>query len=181
MLRSLARTHALVIALLLTQLALPAHTAFELTVWPAGRPTPALDLSDLEGQVWNRQRLLGRVVVLNFWATWCEPCRAEMPSLAQLAQQHPPERLVVLAANYQESESKVRRYLDSLPLSLPVLLDRDGLAARSWTRRIFPTTVIIGPDGRARYTLTGEFDWASPDAAKLLEPLLRTASTPRRY
>lgn len=152
-----------------------AFGAFEIKPWPASKAVPALKLTDLDGREWTNQSLRGKVVVLNFWATWCEPCRAEMPSLAALAQKHPPEQLVVLAANYQENDIKIRRYLETVKVGFPILLDRNGDAAKAWTNRIFPTTVVIGPDGKPRHIVTGEYDWNGDAAAKLLAPLLGAA------
>jgi thiol-disulfide isomerase/thioredoxin len=153
----------------------PALASHEITPWPRNKAVPPLALDGLDGQAWNIARHKGKVVVLNFWATWCEPCRAEMPSLNALAQKHPQD-VVVLAVNYQEAEPRIRRYLEAVDIRLPILLDRDGAAAKAWTRRIFPTTVLIDATGKPRLVVTGEYDWAGPDAARLIEPLLRTVS-----
>lgn len=162
----------LAVGLLVPAMALASH---EITPWPRNKAVPALSLAGLDGQPWQLTRLKGRVVVLNFWATWCEPCRAEMPSLNALAQKH-PQSLVVLAVNHQEAEPRIRRFMETVEINVPVLLDRDGAAARAWTRRIFPTTVLIDATGRPRFVVTGEYDWGGPDAARLIEPLLRTVS-----
>ncbi|MBX3657009.1 MAG: TlpA family protein disulfide reductase [Ramlibacter sp.] len=155
---------------------LAGRAASEVRPWPAGRRAPPLALGGLDGRPWRLSDLKGRVVVLNFWATWCEPCRAEMPSLQFLAQRHAQDgRLVVLAVNYQEHEARVRRFLEATGLQLSVALDRDGAAAKAWTRRIFPTTVIIDASGRPRFTVTGEYDWAAADADRLIAPLLKAA------
>jgi thiol-disulfide isomerase/thioredoxin len=143
----------------------------EITPWK-GAGTPALSLSALDGTAWQLGAQKGRVVVVNFWATWCEPCKAEMPSLQALAERFGPEKLVVVGVNYQENEMRIQRYLATSPVKFTILLDRDGAAAKAWTRRIFPTTVLVGPDGRARTVVTGEFDWAGPEAEKLLRELL---------
>jgi thiol-disulfide isomerase/thioredoxin len=140
--------------------------------WPAERPVPPLGLADLHGRTWDLAALKGRPVLLNFWATWCEPCRAEMPSLDRLARQQANEGLAVFAVNYQEGEARVREFLETLRVSLPVLLDRDGLAARQWTPRVFPSTVLIDRQGQPLSTVIGEFDWGSAEAAALLRPLL---------
>lgn len=150
-----------------------AMANFEIKPWPAGKRVPTLALADIDGREWKANSLRGRVVLLNFWATWCEPCRAEMPALAALAQKHSSDRLVVLAVNYQENETKIRRYLDTVNVGFPVLLDRDGSATKAWTSRIFPTTVVIGVDGKPRHVVTGEYDWNSDAAARLLDPLLQ--------
>ena len=107
------------------------------------KPVPALELTDLDGKPWSLSALRGQVVVLNFWATWCEPCRAEMPSLELLAQRHERDGLSVVAINYQEPLPAIRRFLDAQPFTLPILLDRDGDATSAWTPRVFPSTVLI--------------------------------------
>jgi thiol-disulfide isomerase/thioredoxin len=120
--------------------------------------------------------LHGRPVLLNFWATWCEPCREEMPSLQALARRHESDALAVLMVNYRESESTIRRFLERTPLALPVLLDRDGSAARDWTSRVFPTTVLIDRSGRPRHQVVGAVDWAGDDARQWLRELLAGGS-----
>jgi thiol-disulfide isomerase/thioredoxin len=144
--------------------------------WPAAKPTPPLDLTDLDGKAWTLAALKGRPVVLNFWASWCEPCRAEMPSLELLATRHEKAGLQVLSVNVREPLPTIRRFLELLPFSLPILLDRDGDAASAWTPRVYPTTVLIDRGVVARSSVIGELDWMGAAAAALVEPLLRTPS-----
>lgn len=160
-----------------TTLVLPGHAraAHAVRPWPAGKPTPALTLTDLDGKPWRLSALKGHPVVLNFWASWCEPCRAEMPSLELLASRHEREGLIVLAVNYKEALPAIRRYLEQWPVSLPILLDRDGDAASEWTPRVFPTTVLIGRDGVPRQSVIGELDWMDAAARELVAPLLAPA------
>ena len=136
------------------------------------KPVPALDLADLDGKHWTLPALAGRVVLLNFWATWCEPCRLEMPSLDAVARQHHDGGLVVLAVNYRESTTVIRGFLEHMPYKATILLDADGDAATEWTPRIFPSTVLIGRDGKPTATVLGDLDWASPRPHALLDPLL---------
>ncbi len=149
-----------------------ARAAHVMRPWPATRPTPALDLTDLGGKTWSLASLKGRPVLLNFWASWCEPCRAEMPSLERLAAKHGRTKLVVLTVNYQEPEATIRRFLEARPVALPILLDPEGDAAGLWTPRVFPSTVLIDRTGAAQNTVVGELDWAGPEAHALIEPLL---------
>jgi thiol-disulfide isomerase/thioredoxin len=149
-----------------------ARAAHVVRPWPATRPTPVLELTDLSGKAWSLASLKGRPVLLNFWASWCEPCRAEMPSLERLAAKHGRAKLVVLTVNYQEPEATIRRFLESRPVALPILLDPEGDAAGLWTPRVFPSTVLIDRTGAARSTVVGELDWAGPEAHVLIEPLL---------
>lgn len=145
--------------------------------WPAGRPAPALGLTDLDGKAWNLAALKGQVVLLNFWASWCEPCRAEMPSLELLATQRERDGLTILAVNYKEPLPTIKRFLDVLPFSLPILLDRDGSATGEWTPRVFPTTVLIDREGVPRQSVLGELEWNGPVARELIAPLLARSKT----
>ncbi|HET8744918.1 MAG TPA: TlpA disulfide reductase family protein [Ramlibacter sp.] len=139
--------------------------------WPRKRATPALELAGIDGSAWRLAAARGRPVLLNFWASWCEPCRAEMPALQQLAREHASGGLQVLAVNYRETEGAVRRFVGQTGLELPVLLDREGAAAKAFGVRIFPSTVGIDRRGHARFVVTGEFDWAGTQAARWVAEL----------
>lgn len=140
--------------------------------WPAAKATPALVLPSGPGESRDLASLRGRPVLLNFWASWCPPCVVEMPSLELLATRFEAEGLEVLAINYRETDAAVRRFIDQTSLSLPVLRDRDGGAAKAFGVRIFPTSVAIGRDGRAQFSVTGEVDWMGAQAHRWLAPLL---------
>jgi len=139
--------------------------------WPKGQATPGLALPGFEGPGWSLAEAKGRPVLLNFWASWCEPCRAEMPSLELLAQRHEREGLLVLAVNQRETDAAIRRYLQLMPISLPVLRDLDGSTSRAWGARVLPTTVALGRDGKALFTVMGELDWTGPQARQWTAPL----------
>ncbi len=147
--------------------AAPIHRA-----WPKAQATPPLALADLDGSPWRLAEHRGEVVVLNFWASWCQPCLAELPSLEQLAREHAAKRLSVLAVNFREGEPAIRRFLQRQPLALPVLRDADGDVAKAWAVRIFPTTVVVDRSGRVAFSIVGECDWAGPQAQGWLVPLL---------
>jgi len=151
--------------------------AFQVRPWAAARPAPPLSLTDIDGRTWHLTALQGRAVLLNFWATWCEPCREEMPSLAALSRRHQADPVVVLTVNYQESEPDIRRFLERVPLGLPVLLDRDGSATKAWTPRVFPTTVMIDRGGRPLHQVVGAVDWSGDEASRWLHDLLTSGPT----
>ncbi|HZV91924.1 MAG TPA: TlpA disulfide reductase family protein [Caldimonas sp.] len=133
---------------------------------------PALDLADLDGHRWRLSELAGKVVLLNFWATWCEPCRAEIPSLDALARQERSRGLVILAVNYRETATVIRGFLERTPYRATVLLDADGDAASEWTPRVFPTTVLVDRLGRPVSSVLGDLDWRGAQARDLVDPLL---------
>jgi len=157
--------------LVILAFALPAH-ALELKPWTGGA-TPPLELSDLDGKTHRLADYRGRAVLVNFWATWCEPCRAEMPSFERLRAHLASQRVTVLAVNLAEPEARIRRFLDTMPLGYPVLLDRDGTTARAWQARVLPATYVIAPDGKIRYRHLGELDWSSPEVRELILKLLK--------
>jgi thiol-disulfide isomerase/thioredoxin len=118
------------------------------------------------------------VVLINFWATWCEPCRAEMPTLQQLAEFYGDDKLVVLAVNFKESSRKISQYIQSTGMNLTVLPDVEGEIAKQWGVTVFPTSILIDGKGKPRQRIRGEVDWTGRTAAALVEPLL--SSLPQR-
>lgn len=145
--------------------------AFEASPW-AG-PVGAFSLVDTSGKTWRAADIAGRAVMINFWASWCEPCRAEMPTLQQLADLYGPEKLLVLAVNFKEPAARALQFAKTTGVTLPVLLDLDGKAARQWGVKVFPTTLMIDSRGRPRQRVMGEVDWTSAAAEKLVAPLLK--------
>jgi thiol-disulfide isomerase/thioredoxin len=144
--------------------------AQELTPWTGG-PTPTLTLSDHRGTNHTLAAYRNQVVLVNFWATWCEPCREEMPALQALQQKLGKERLVVLTVNYGESAEKVQQFVREVPIDLPVLLDRDMEAAKAWQVRVLPTSFVLGQDGQIRYSVVGLLDWGDAQVVKLIAAL----------
>ncbi|MDT7834558.1 TlpA disulfide reductase family protein [Aquabacterium sp. OR-4] len=150
----------------------PGH---EWRPWPGRKPVPPLDLPLLDGGRWRLAGQRGHPLVLNFWASWCGPCRAEMPALELMALRHAADGLRVLCINHRESALAIRRFTEAIDLSLPVALDADGAASAAWTPRLFPTTVLVSRSGRPLGQVLGELDWAGPAARALLAQLLAAA------
>jgi len=133
--------------------------------------TPALALKDLAGSPRTLADFRGKVVIVNFWATWCEPCLAEMPSMQKL-QDRFPGRIAVVAVNFGESAPKVSKFVERLSIRFTVLLDPNGEAPRAWRVRLLPTSYVVAPDGGVRYSVLGEIDWNGDAAAKTISELL---------
>lgn len=140
--------------------------------WPRGRATPALQLNRLDGTPWSLKAARGRVVLLNFWASWCEPCRDELPALQALQGEFADRGLDVVAVNYKEQPGTIRTFVDRTRCLLPVVRDAEGSAARTWGVWLFPTTVAIARDGRARFSVLGEIDWHAQAARQWVSDLL---------
>ncbi|HEU4352816.1 MAG TPA: TlpA disulfide reductase family protein [Burkholderiales bacterium] len=156
---------------LLLALSLPA-AAEELKPW-AGGATPPLELTDLQGKKHSLADYRGKVVLVNFWATWCEPCRQEMPSMERLRVSLAGRPFSVLAVNLAEPESRISKFLDAVPVGFPILLDRDTKTTRAWQAKVLPATYIVGPNGAIRYRHVGELDWSKPEVRKQIVALMK--------
>jgi thiol-disulfide isomerase/thioredoxin len=141
---------------------------------PWKEPTaPPLALNDLAGQARTLAEYRGRLVLLNFWATWCEPCRDEMASIHKLQERLSGRPFAVLLVNYGESRARVAEFVKRESMGFPILLDPNQDAPRAWRVRVLPSSFLVGPDGRVRYSVIGEIDWVSGDAVELVQSLLR--------
>jgi thiol-disulfide isomerase/thioredoxin len=153
-------------------LLLPAlHAQGRLERLPASTTLPPWQALDLEGKS-SPIPAPGRPTVVNFWASWCEPCRTEMPLLQQMADFY-SDRLVFQAVNFKERAVAVQRHVKNSAWSIPVLLDPSGAGAQAWGVKVFPTTIGFDAQGRARWRVIGEYDWSSAEAGKLVEGLWR--------
>lgn len=115
-----------------------------------GVPPPGFELGALDGETYRLEdQITGRkIVLISFWATWCPPCRLEMPQLESLYERYRDSGLQVLAINVGEDGDTVQKFVDKRTLSFPVLLDRDGLVSTRYHVEAFPTTVLIDSDGK---------------------------------
>jgi thiol-disulfide isomerase/thioredoxin len=118
--------------------------------------------------------LRGKVVFLNFWATWCGPCRAEMPSMEALYQRFKDEGLEILAVNYGESEQKVAAFFEQLNLSFPSALDSTGQVNGLYGVAALPTTYIIDREGNILSRVVGSINWNTPKLFAAFEALLNS-------
>jgi len=134
---------------------------------------PSLALNDLAGRSHTLDDYRGNVVLVNFWATWCEPCRDELASIQALQQRLAGRPFVILLVNYGESRARVGEFVKRESISFPILLDPNQEAPRAWRVRVLPSSFLIAPDGRVRYSVIGEIDWAGVEAANLVQRLWR--------
>jgi thiol-disulfide isomerase/thioredoxin len=133
---------------------------------------PDLSVRDAKGDVRRLSDYKGQTLVINFWATWCEPCLAEMPSLEDLERKLAGKPFKVLAVNFAESEERVKSFLDNYEIKLEVLYDKDMGAARRWNARILPASFVVDASGTVRYSVVGEADWTAPAVVTAIEKLL---------
>jgi thiol-disulfide isomerase/thioredoxin len=128
-------------------------------------PTPAPTLAERSGGADVLEGLRGRPVLVNFWATWCEPCRDEMPALDRLRERRPDVAVITVAM--ADSKAKVETFAKDYLLDLRILHDPDQIAGRAWGVRVLPTTLLLDAAHNIRYRAVGAVDWQAPalDAA----------------
>jgi thiol-disulfide isomerase/thioredoxin len=140
----------------------------------AGFIAPAIVLPQLDGELVSLDAFKGQVVIVNFWASWCGPCRAEMPTLERLYQIEQTRGLTVLAVNstFQDDQTNVAQMRRDLGLSFPILLDYEGTVGHRYGVRMLPTTFIIDRQGVIRQVLFGG-PLSEASLRNAVEPLLR--------
>jgi thiol-disulfide isomerase/thioredoxin len=166
-LRRVRFAFALALALLVGGL---AHAAAGLEAWTDG-PTPELRARNLAGDDIRLADFAGRTVIVNFWATWCAPCVAEMPSLQRLRDRLADRNVEVIAVNFEENAARIRPFVERLGVTFPVVRDHDGTLRTAWKVGVFPTSFVVGPDGRIGLVAKGEIDWDAPQVESRIRSL----------
>lgn len=142
---------------------------------PSGAATAAtFDLKALDGEIVRSKDLAGKVVLLNFWATWCGPCKEEMPSFERLRRQLDPQQFVLLTVTTDLQREGIKHFLSQLRLNVPVLFDEDQEVSRSYMVRGLPTTVLIGKNGTVIGWAVGPRAWDSAEAVALMRQLVES-------
>ncbi|MCV0429251.1 MAG: TlpA family protein disulfide reductase [Roseibium sp.] len=125
--------------------------------------TPELNVPDLAGKIHQVKDYEGKTVLVSFWATWCPPCRKEMPTLARLSRELGTDDFAVLAVNVGDKQEKIQAFLDEIDHDgLPVLMDQKTDLPGKWFLRGLPVTYVLTPDGQVAYGAIGERVWDSP-------------------
>lgn len=126
---------------------------------------PDFTLSDLDGNEVSLSDFKGKVVFLNFWATWCPPCRNEMPSMEALYQKLKDKDFELLAVSLdRQGSSAVKPFIRDYGLTFPILLDLDGKVARTYRVRGIPSTFVVDKEGLIAERIVGARDWQTPDS-----------------
>lgn len=149
-------------------------TALKMSRPPAGSMAVPFDLTSLDGTRVKLSDLAGKVVLLNFWATWCGPCKEEMPSLARLQKQFDPAQFVLLTVTTDVQRQGIAQFLAHLGVALPVLFDEDQDVSRSFMVRGLPTTIVIGRDGTLAGRAVGPRAWDSPESVALMRRVMES-------
>ncbi len=160
-------TRSLFLLLLVPLLALAGRTA--ITPIDEKPPAPNFSLKDMDGNVVTLESLRGKPVILNFWATWCPPCRAELPAMNRAWHKIKDKGVAMVAIDVGEDEGTIFAFQADYPMDFTVLLDEDGTEIKKWPVRGVPTTFVIDPEGRMVYRAAGARDW---DDDELLQKVL---------
>ena len=139
---------------------------------PAGSMVAPFELTALDGTVVKSSELAGKVVLVNFWATWCGPCKEEMPSLARLQKQLDPAQFTLMTVTTDLQRQGIAHFLSQLGISLPVLFDEDQEVSRSFMVRGLPTTIVIARDGTLVGRAVGPRAWDSPEAVAVMRQVM---------
>ena len=140
----------------------------ESPVATVGKPAPNFDTVDLEGKVWSLSKLKGQVVFVNFWATWCAPCREEMPSMQRLYTKLPKDKFKMLALFNNDNPKAVKNFVTKLGITMPILSDEHNFAGLKYGLTGVPETFIIDKQGVVREKFIGPAEWDSPQYVTML-------------
>ena len=123
---------------------------------------PDFSLLDMDGTVYRLSAYRGQIVVVNFWATWCPPCREEMPSMQRAWEQLRPDGIVMLGINVGEDADTIFQFTADYPVDFPLPMDIDSAVTGQWPVRGLPTTFVVDPAGRLVYQAIGSREWDDP-------------------
>ncbi|MDY6980785.1 MAG: TlpA disulfide reductase family protein [Pseudomonadota bacterium] len=132
-------------------------------------PAPSFTLKDMDGNIHKLADYRGQVAVVNFWATWCPPCREEMPSMERAWKQLQKENVAMLAINVGEDADTIFTFTADYPVSFPLLMDQDSSVINAWPVKGLPTTFVLDKQGRIVYRVIGGREWDHP---KLIDMLI---------
>ncbi len=151
-----------------------ALSALGLTVFPQPQPRPAIVLEALDGKKLAVAGLHGKYVFLNFWATWCPPCREEMPSIQRMNDQLAGEDFAVYAISVGEPAATVESFLKKTPYSFPIVLDPEGQLSAIFAGRGIPTTYLLDRQGKAIAGIVGARHWDTDEVLTAFKALMAT-------
>ena len=147
----------------------------ERNVVKLGEPAPNFQLRDLNGRLVTLSDLRGKVVLLNFWATWCGPCRVEMPAMEQLYQMFQRKDFEILAVSTDAQGVAITRpFQQEHHLTFPILHDADYRVGLTYGARSLPMTFLVDRQGVVRHQVFGARDWGDPEAQQLVQMLMKS-------
>ena len=149
-----------------------AHSAGTLQPIEPDRTGLDFNLADLKGASHTLTGYRGKVVVVNFWASWCPPCIKEMLSMQRLHNKLSDEAFVMLPVNVGEKKYKVWKFVKLIDFTVPILLDPDSKTFNAWNVSVLPTSFLLDKEGRVRYRVQGDLEWDSEAVVAVIEELI---------
>jgi thiol-disulfide isomerase/thioredoxin len=157
---------------------LPLDEASEQPIVPAfglversPRPAPGYDLADARGTRHELGESLGRVTLVNFWATWCPPCVHEIPSMNRLAAAYDEREFAIVSINFREDPEHILAFMREVEVDFPVLMDEDGAVSRDWGVFAFPSSFLLDRGGRIRYSVNTAIEWDTDEVREVIDRL----------
>ena len=132
---------------------------------------PDFVLNDIDGDQYQLSEYRGQVVIINFWATWCPPCRDEMPSMQSAWEQLEQEGIYMFGINVGEDEDTIFQFTADYLVEFPLLMDSDSSVIKQWPVRGLPTTFVVNPKGQIIYRAIGGREWDEPALLELVKAL----------
>ena len=167
---------AIILILLLSCFQYAIAAEAKLTPWPEENSYAEFKLPDVKNQFHSAADYKGKVILLNFWASWCPPCIQEMPELERLKQQMSDQPFEIIALNVGEKRYKVRKFLKLINFDLPVLLDTKKQLFNSWKIKTLPTSLLIDANGHIRYKVRGNPGWENKNTLAIIQQLISEQS-----
>jgi len=145
----------------------------KLKLYKGNLKSPEFNLTDMQGKKHSLSDYRGNIVLLQFWATYCTPCRKEMPTMNKLIKKMDGTSFKSLTVNMAEAKPDVQKFIDEVPVDFPVLLDSDGAILSQWKVFAAPANFILDKKGNIIFTLYGGIEWDSDDMVKKLTALVK--------
>jgi thiol-disulfide isomerase/thioredoxin/dienelactone hydrolase len=135
-------------------------------------PAPALSLMDMNQQTYVLGEQGRKVVLVNFWASWCRPCVEEIPSLHRLRDKIDNPKFEIITVNVGEDRVRIDKFLTRVPIQLPLLMDNQGIVSAAWKVYVYPSSYLVDHQGKIRYAYLGALEWDSAETIKIIQNLL---------